>query len=458
MSAVVSSTLFGSTERALAHRVAVAQRDGRGPSVVAGVQRDGTLAWSGGSGRVEGEDASAVAYRIGSITKTFTAVLVMALRDEGRLELTDPISAYLPEVGGVQTLAQLLTHSSGLTSELPGVWFERVPGQDFPSLVAGAAQEATRMTPGSRLHYSNLAFGLLGEVVGRVAGTSWFEELERRLLIPLELTRTGTHPVAPAATGWAVHPHADVVMRESVVDLGAMAPAGQLWSTVADLTRWLAFLTGDGDGLVRAATLEEMRHPAVVADGASWSSGFGLGIQLRRVHGRRLMGHGGSVPGFVAGFWADQDTRDGAVVLANATSCVDTGSTALDLLQLLAQHEPAWPRAWSPVEIHPNVLELTGTWFWGPTPFTLSFRGKNILHLAARGGGRDASFHSSGADTWTGLDGYYAGEKLQVVRGTDGTVSHLDLATFVYTRQAYEPAAAIPGSLDPSGWHQGWAD
>ena len=130
--------LLESTARSLHYRLACAQRDGRAPSIVAGVVRDGRLVWSAGVGAVAGEPHR-VAYRIASITKTFTAVLILQLRDEGKLDLTDPLRTYLPEIDSPSTVAQVLTHLSGLTSELPGEWFERVSGSGYCRPDLGAA-------------------------------------------------------------------------------------------------------------------------------------------------------------------------------------------------------------------------------------------------------------------------------------------------------------------------------
>jgi CubicO group peptidase (beta-lactamase class C family) len=314
----VPDDLLPTTRRALLHQLALSQREGRAPSLVAGVVREGRLAWSDVRGEVDG--GTDAAYRIGSLTKTFTAVLVLQLRDEGRLQLSDPVGQHLPEIGGAVTLLQLLNHSAGVTSELPGAWWERVAGGDFPALAAALAGEPSRLEPGARLHYSNVGFGLLGEVVARLRGTSWAEALRTRLLDPLQLTRTTLLPEPPHAAGWAVHPHADVLLPEPAHDAGAMAPAGQLWSTVGDLARWARFLGGDTGGVLDPLTLEEMRQPGPVDDAPAWSTAWGLGLQLRTVDGRRLVGHGGSMPGFVAALWVEPTTGDAAVALANATS------------------------------------------------------------------------------------------------------------------------------------------
>ena len=448
------TALLPGTERALLHRLAVAQADGRAPAVVAGTVRDGGLVWSAARG-ADGADVQH-AYRIGSITKTFTAVLVLQLRDEGALSLTDPLADHVPGVGGGATLLQLLAHAGGLTSELPGDWWERVPGTDAAGLLAALAGEPPRLEAGARLHYSNVGFALLGEVVARLRGAPWERVLGERLLAPLGLHRTGPAPVGPAATGWAVHPHADVLLAEPAAATGAMAPAGELWSTVEDLARWAVFLAGDTGDVLSGDTLEEMRQPASVDDGGTWTTAWGLGLQLVRAGGRRLVGHGGSMPGFLAGLLVEPATGDGAVALANATAGVEVGRLTQELLVMMAEQEPALPRPWRPAAVPPDLLALTGTWYWGPAPLTLAVEGVDRLRLTPPegGSGRSSRFRPTADGEWTGLDNYYAGERLRVVRDAAGGVSHLDLATFVLTRDPYAPGPVVPGGVDSRGWHR----
>jgi len=449
--------LLPSTERALTRRIAVEQAEGRAPSLVAAVVRDGRPVWTGARGKVDGTRPTAdTQYRIGSISKPFTAVLVLRLRDEGRLDLSDPLDAHLPGTPvGDRTIAQLLSHASGLTAEPPGPWWERTSGKTWHELAGSIGQAAVRHRAGRRFHYSNLGFAALGELVARLRGTSWADALRREVLEPLGMTRTTPLPEAPHARGFAVHPWADVLLPEPAHDAVAMAPAGQLWSTITDLCRWAAFCGGDTGGVLREDTLGEMREP-VVRDADAEAVGYGLGLELRHHRGRRLVGHSGSMPGFLAAMWVETDDPTGAVLLANTTSGLSrTG--VLDLLDVMAEHEPRPPEEWAPLdEVDPELLALTGPWYWGPAPFTLRLRPGRWLDLAAHGGGARASrFRPEPDGSWTGLDGYYAGETLRVVRRPDGTPSHLDLNTFVLTRAPYDPDAPVPGGVDPAGWRGG---
>ncbi len=417
--------------------------------------RDGQLVWSGGRGTVDGAAPGAdTQYRIGSITKTFVAVLVMRLRDEGKLELADPIGRHLPGTGfGERTVAQLLAHTSGLTAESPGDWWERTPGVSWTELVAAVGPEPRPRREGWHFHYSNLGFATLGELVGRLRGMSWLDALREEILDPLGMTRTTAMPEKPHADGWAVHPWADVLLPEPAHDAVAMAPAGQLWSTVTDLSRWASFVAGDTAGLLDPETLAEMRAPSTMHDGGEWQGSFGLGIQLRRDRGRVLAGHGGSMPGFLAFLWASPEEATGVVAFANTTAGL-TADLPTDLLEILDRHEPHIPAEWTPLtSVDPALLDLAGPWYWGPTPYALRVRADRWLDLGPLGPtGRASRFRPEDDGTWTGLDGYFVGEKLRLVRRGDGTVSHFDLGTFIFTRAPYEASGVIPGDVDPDGW------
>jgi CubicO group peptidase (beta-lactamase class C family) len=449
-----ANALLPATERALLHRLAVEQADRRAPSLAAVIVRDGGIVWFGSRGKVGGAPPTPdTQYRIGSITKTFVAVQVLRLRDEGRLDLSDAVERHVPgSPVGDRTVAQLLAHTSGLAAEPPGAWWERTPGVTWPEL-AGAIGPEVRQRPADwPFHYSNLGYGVLGELIARLRGASWAETVRAEILAPLGLTRTTTLAEKPHAEGWAVHPWADALLPEPRFDAVALAPAGQLWSTANDLARWSAFLGGDTGGVLAPETLDEMRTPST-AHGADWQAGYGLGIQLRHDRGRILAGHGGSMPGFLAFVWADPEQRTGVAVLANTTAGL-TGELPVDLLGIVTDQEPQIPDEWEPLpEVDPALLELAGPWYWGPSPYALRLLPDRWLDLRPiERSGRASRFRPEPDGTWTGLDGYYAGEPLRVVRRPDGTVSHLDLGTFVFTRTPYEDSGVIPGDVDPDGW------
>jgi CubicO group peptidase (beta-lactamase class C family) len=431
------------TARVLLARTARVQQEGRAPSLVAGVVRDGGLAWSAGRGDVP-EPHTDVQYRLGSISKTVTAVAVMRLRDEGRLHLDDPLDRHLPGTPfGDRTIGQLLSHLGGASAESPGGWWERTPGGSLEELAV--TQDDVVLGAARRFHYSNLGFGLLGELVARARGTSWEEAVTAEVLAPLGMDRTTSRPVPPAASGFAVHPWADVVLPEPEHHAGVMAAAGQLWATLADLARFAAFLLGDTGDVLAPATLEEMTVPAGVDSSAPGWSAYGLGVQVLRMDGRTLIGHGGSMPGFLAGVFVDREEQTGAVSLANTTAGLDP--LVFGLLADLRSAEPRVVEAWTPSP-SPVPLDRLGVWFWGPAPYILRAVGAGLLHLGPLPGrnGRASRFTRRDDGIWVGLDGYFAGEPLRIAD------DHLDLGTFVFTRTPYDPDAPVPGGVDGRGW------
>ncbi|WP_415947665.1 serine hydrolase domain-containing protein [Streptomyces sp. KLOTTS4A1] len=454
-SAADRHALLDSTRRALDRRVALAQAQGRTPSVVAAVVRDGELVWEGAASSVDGHGPDGdVQYRIGSITKTFTAVLVLRLREEGLLELGDRIEQHLPGTGlGEVTVGQLLAHTSGLAAETPGAWWERTPGSERPTLGHVLGEAPFRHPVGRRHHYSNPGYTVLGALVENLRGAPWEDVLRREVLEPLGLSRTSAQPQAPSAGGWAVHPWADALLPERVEDLGLMAPAGQLWSTTRDLARFAVFLAQGDDRVLSAEAVREMREPAAPAEDGAGAGGYGLGLQLLRLGERSLAGHSGSLPGYLACLVFSVDEGLAAVTLTNCTSAPLMGPLATDLLHIVGEAEPRFPEPWRPMpEVDPRVLELAGPWYWGTSGFGLRVGADGIELGPLQGVGRSARFRAEEDGTWTGLNGYYAGETLRARRRPDGTLSHLDLGSFVFTREPYEEEAPVPGGVDPKGW------
>lgn len=402
-----------------------AQGTGRLPSIVGGIVRDGGLAWAGRAGDVGDVDQQ---YRIGSITKTLTAVLVLQCRDDGLLDLDDPVGRFVPESGYRDAdVRALLSHTSGMQAEPVGPWWERSPGVPVADLLAANDGSGRVLEPAVSFHYSNLGFALLGEAVARLRGEDWWSLVRARLLGPLGMTRTSYHAQQPHAQGSSVDHFAGTRHDEPHADSRAMAPAGQLWSTIADLARWLDFLaTGHRDVLQRE-TLLEMARPVPPGED------YGLGLRVLRSSAGPVVGHTGSMPGFLATAFVDQDSRRGVVALTNATTGVSTDRLALDLL---AGVDPAADRIepWVPsTEVPERVAELLGLWFWGNSALEIRWH-DNLLETRTLAPPELSDRYAVMPDRIVGVEGYHLGETLHVHRNPDDTLSHLECATFVYTR------------------------
>jgi CubicO group peptidase (beta-lactamase class C family) len=403
------------------------QADRRLPSLVVGVLEGGELAWSGFAGA---ETTTDTQYRIGSITKTLTAVLVVQCRDDGVLALDDPIGTHVPETGYAKaTVESLLAHVSGMQSEPTGAWWERAPGVSIDEVLAANDGSGAVFGPHEHYHYSNLAFALLGEAVARLrGGAPWMSQVQARILDPLGMARTSYLPQDPHAVGLSVHHLAGTLTREPAYDTGAMAPAGQLWSTIEDLARYASFLVVGHPEVLAAETLREMRQAVAPAPD------YGLGLRLVPWPGGMLAGHTGSMPGFQATLFVDPLSGVGVVALTNGT----TGFNGPELaLALLGDHTPGPVEPWVPTVVVPEwASELLGYWHWGNTAFEVRWTNDRLEW-------RDLS-ESTIAETFTqvgdrilGTAGYHHGETLHVVRRDDGSIDHLECATFIYTREPY---------------------
>jgi CubicO group peptidase (beta-lactamase class C family) len=424
------------------------QATNRLPSVVAGVVRDGSLVWSGAVSGLDGfSPDQETQYRIGSITKTLVAITLLQLRDEGALDLNDPLAEHLPAVPyGDRSLRDLLSHATGMHAEPPGSWWERSPGVTLDQLVAALDDGDPAFAPGVTFHYSNVAFALIGEVVARHRGEPWFDVVRSRVLAPLGMQRTSYLPEEPHATGWSVHHFAGTLTPEPAHDAGAMAPAGQVWSTVGDLARYAAFLAEGNDEVLPWSTIEEMATPQSGSRAGALASAHGLGFQLAQGGSGVLHGHTGSMPGFLAGCFADPVRRTGAVVVANATVGLRCEGLVRDLLESLEATEGTAPRPWRPSPDVPDaVTEILGLWHWGNTAFAFAWDGHEVVVTNPVRAMESHRFVPQPDGTFLGTRGYHHGERLHVVRNDDGSINHLVCDTFVYTRVPYDPAAPIPG-------------
>jgi CubicO group peptidase (beta-lactamase class C family) len=435
--------LPAAVSRSLDRKLAGKQADWRSLGLAAAVVRHGRPVWDGAAGSTDAADPAAVPtpdtqFRIGSITKTFTAVLVMQCRDAGLLDLDDRLDRHLPDSphGGL-TIRRMLAHLSGLQREPVGDVWEALAGPLVEEMLAALADAESVLPPARQHHYSNLAFALLGEVVARLRGASWAEALQSQVLDPLGMRRTTVSRTPPYALGYFTDPYADRSLAEPEFPGNAFAPAGELWSTAHDLGRWASFLADPAAEVLAAATLEEMCQPQVMYDLDGWTLGWGLGLMLHRRGERVLVGHDGAMPGFLAGLAVRRPEQVGAVVLANTSSAADPGGLAVELALQVVDEDPDLPEPWRPGPPVPTEIEeLLGVWWSEGTQFEFAARGGR---LEARAAGAPptrapAVFAPEGADRWRVVSGREQGELLRVVRRPDGTVEKLYWATYPVTR------------------------
>jgi CubicO group peptidase (beta-lactamase class C family) len=428
----------------LSRLVREAQSEQRIPSISAAAVADGEVVWEEALGLadVEGRVAATTdtQYRVGSITKTFTAAAVMQLRDAGELDLDDPLTKHVPEAAHGPTLRRMLAHISGLQREMPGYVWETLQFPDREGLVVGLAEAEQVLKPGARWHYSNLAFALLGEVVARRSGLEYEEYIRERLLEPLGLERTTFEPAPPTAEPYLVDPYSDAVRPEQSLIKGAFAAAGSLWSTTADLGRWGTFLVEGAEGVLARETAEEMGRFQAMSDLEQWKLGWGLGVMLLREDDRIFVGHGGAMPGFLAGLAVSPKERAGAVVLVNSGAGVKVDELLRKLAVKTAEAYPAEPAPWEAADRVPPELEpLLGRWWTEGSEVVISFR-KGALELrdpTAPTSVPPSVFRQEAENRFRGVSGPEEGELLEVVRDSSGDVTKLYWATYPLKREPH---------------------
>ncbi|MBI3825944.1 MAG: serine hydrolase [Candidatus Rokubacteria bacterium] len=307
------------------------------PSLAIAVVHDQELLWARAFGDADVERGipatPATRYRIGSITKLFTATAVMQLRDAGALRLDDPVARHLswftiarePEHDGVElTVRQLLSHTTGLPREAAFPYWETFEFPAIAELREGLARQTTALAAESQWKYSNVAVALAGEIVAAASGMPYARYVERHILEPLGMRSTLVDGIVAGdprlARGYSRRfPRAPREQRE-VGDLGGLVAAGNIASTVEDLARFamlqLRTAAGVEPAVLAATTVKEMQRMHWLEPG--WQAGWGLGFRIYREDGRTCLGHGGLLPGHAADLRVLPAEKIAVIVLANA--------------------------------------------------------------------------------------------------------------------------------------------
>lgn len=427
--------------RELQRRTLEAQRRWRSPGVSVGVVRDGELVFAGHVGAARLGDSPTPAtddtqFMIGSVTKTFTALAVMSLRDEQRLSLDDELGAYLPGTRHARVpLRQMLAHASGLQREPVGNIWETLEAPDRETFRAGVEHAEQVLPAHHAFHYSNLAYALLGQVVETVTGEDWEDVVHGRILEPLGMSRTGLAPQPDRAIGYQVDPFAGTATEEPLFALNATAPLGGLWSTVADMARFAAYIARPDERVVRPETIDEMCRPLIMTDVDAWSGAYGLGFGMGRRGERVFVGHGGAMPGFLTGLRVRRKDAVGAVVFANCTAGPEPLALATDLVEAVVDAEPTMPAPWVPEQPDPTLAPLLGTWWSEGSPITFVVRGGQLWSFLTEGDPlSETRYAAEGPDRFRAVEGRERGEVLRVVRTPEGGVDKLYFATYAVTR------------------------
>jgi CubicO group peptidase (beta-lactamase class C family) len=294
-------------------------------------------------------------FRIGSISKQFTAAAILLLQEDGKLKTSDPISRYYPNSppawSGI-TLRNLLTHTSGIPDVDFGLILKYSPHTP-EELMKGIPEKPLEFQPGSKIEYGNINYMLLGRVVEQASGMSYCRFLQERIFQPLQLTETGcdwnSTLVPHRAYGYRPSSHGPVGVEDD--DLSSIAGAGNLYSSTGDLIRWTEAL--HGGKVLSQGSLTEMVTPFL--------KGYGYGLQIDG-EGKTLdIFHNGTVDGFFSCLDYIPRTKTTVVVLSNLVTegnQTTPGTLALDteLVHLAMNGDAILPSEGKEASVSENIL------------------------------------------------------------------------------------------------------
>ena len=319
-------------------------KDPKAGSFTIGVVDKSGLVWSKSYGfsNIEKQVAATPdsVYRIGSITKQVTGLMLLQLVQEGKVRLSDPVEKYFPEIHLVPTpykgappvtLVQLATHSSGLAPEPDDTaTYVKGPVAEWEkTLIAALPHTRYLFEPGTHCSYSNIGYAILGAALARAAHQPFTEYVKEKILRPLGMTHTDFEDT-PAIREKLTRGY-DVVFsngkfdsqtaeKEILTGRGYKVPNGALFTTVADLAHFELFeMLGGPDSVLPRKDVEGNRHNLVCAD-PEMNVGYGIGFHAQRVAGHLLLGHAGGVIGYTAMAFFDPDSQLGLILLRNETA------------------------------------------------------------------------------------------------------------------------------------------
>ncbi len=300
------------------------------PGLAVGIVYDGDLLWGHGFGYADIDAKRPVTletrFRIASISKTFTAVGIMQLRDAGALSLDDPVSNYLDwfdlqyEGAPAITIRNLLTHTSGLPRDSHNPMWTECDAPDWDDFVAGLKSRPPTRPPYDKFAYSNVGYSLLGGIIEQLSGESWASCLQRNIVDPLGMLET--HPVPQSddphlATGYSqLNDQYERVPMPFFLMNGFEASAN-FASSLNDLVKYAAFHLGEQENAVLSPhSLRDIHRVHWLEP--SWSEGYGLGSMQYKLGDWSISGHAGGYPGYLTGFTLCREHKTAVIVLTNA--------------------------------------------------------------------------------------------------------------------------------------------
>ena len=320
-----------------------------------GVVSGKRLVWSKHYGYADAEAKRVAdndtAYRIGSITKQFTALALLQLVEKNQMRLSDPLEKYVPEVkqvksppaGAPPTILQVAMMTSGLAREPDCDHHSDGSSAEWQKIVLRCLPKTSYVNePGTTYLYSNIGYATLGLAIERAGRQPYVDQVRDRILVPLGMSRSAMGDASPAvranlAHGYQLNEKSGKASREDadrgLDGRGYRVPNGGLFSTVNDLTKFAAWEVGDGPSGILKKETQEANYSRALFYIPGMYAGYGVGFQVRWLGPVLMVGHGGSTDGYHSALYVNRPSHLGVIVLRNCDSCpVDAGAVAANAL------------------------------------------------------------------------------------------------------------------------------
>jgi CubicO group peptidase (beta-lactamase class C family) len=328
-------------------------------SLTVGIVTNGVLVWTRSYGYADMEAKRPASdetyYRVGSITKQFTGLMLLQAAERGSVRLTDPVEKYVPEMSAIKnphagtppiTLLQLATMTSGLAREPSGPFDHSLgPVSAWEQIVLGVMPRVTYAhEPGTKYLYCNIGYAILGLALGRATGQPYTTYVGQQILAPLGMSNTVFEPTpamkANLARGYDIDREGKISWAASEREWagrGYRVPNGALISTMRDLAKFVAWELGSGPDSVLKRETQRDNYSRVLIAAGDMRSGYGIGFQVARRGAIVAQGHGGTTSGFLSQALFDRESRTGVIVLRNVTGGkLDPNAVAMRMLEIVS--------------------------------------------------------------------------------------------------------------------------
>jgi len=325
-------------------------------------------------------DSPQTKFRLGSLTKQFTAAAILLLEERGKLRTDDLVAKYLPDAPASWakiTLANLLTHTSGIPNftSFPDYSTTEATPTTPEQLVGRFRDKPLSFQPGEKWEYSNSGYVLLGYLLEKIGGQRYQDFVRDNLFAPLGMTESGYDSRAAIilhrAAGYS--PGANGPVNAGYIDMSIPFSAGALYSTTEDLWRWEQGLFGGK--VLTTASLKKMTTP--------FKNDYAYGLAVRTTHGYTVLEHGGGIEGFNTQLAYDPDGKLAVIVLGNLNGAAP-GEIAGQLMSLLHGEKVVLPSERKEITVSTDVLrQYVGTYHLAPTfSIVITLEGNRLMSQA----------------------------------------------------------------------------